>query len=123
MITVPGKVDGATGSATIGHNILDSFERLLWWLFAGSAGGRTRSLVLSGIRDEPRNAQRLAQDLGLDYTTIRHHLRVLESNNLVVAEGEKYGRVYFVSETMESHWGQLETINKRRPRPKERAGK
>jgi len=92
---------------------MDSFERLLWWLFAGSAGARTRALVLFNLKDQPKNAQQLSQSLHLDYTTVRHHLRVLETNKIVLAEGEKYGRVYFVSETMESHWPTLEGILKR----------
>ena len=92
---------------------MDSFERLLWWLFAGSAGARTRALVLFDLRDQPKNAQQLSQSLHLDYTTVRHHLRVLETNKVVLAEGDKYGRVYFVSETMEAHWPTLEGILKR----------
>jgi len=101
---------------TIGYSMLDSFERLLWWLFAGSVGAGTRKLVLFSIKDNPRNAQQLSKDLNLDYTTVRHHLRVLEANNLVVAEGAKYGRVYFLSETMESHWGSMYAIEQRKPR-------
>ena len=92
---------------------MDSFERLLWWLFAGSVGARTRSLVLFSLRDQPKNAQQLSQSLHLDYTTVRHHLKVLETNKVVVAEGDKYGRIYFVSEIMESHWTMLEEILKR----------
>ena len=89
---------------------LDSFERLLWWLFAGSAGARTRALVLLSIRKEPRNAQQLSLALHVDYTTVRHHLRVLESNRLVLTEGDKYGKVYFISDNMEAHWDKLEAI-------------
>lgn len=40
-------------------------------------------------------------------------MRVLESNRLVLTEGEKYGKVYFVSENMEAHWEKLEAILKR----------
>jgi DNA-binding transcriptional ArsR family regulator len=92
---------------------MDSFERLLWWLFAGSAGAKTRALVLFSLKEQPKNAQQLSQSLHLDYTTVRHHLRVLETNKIVLAEGDKYGRVYFVSEGMESHWATLEGILKR----------
>jgi DNA-binding transcriptional ArsR family regulator len=94
---------------------VDAYERLLWWLFAGSAGARTRAVILFGIRQEPRNAQQLSQALKLDYTTIRHHLRVLETNRLVITEGEKYGKIYFISEAMEAHWDKLEAILKRMP--------
>ena len=90
--------------------LLDAFERLLWWLFAGSVGAGTRAIVLRAIREEPRNAQQLSQALDLDYTTVRHHLRVLEQNRIVVTEGETYGKLYFVSESMEAHWPTLEAI-------------
>ncbi len=92
---------------------LDSYERLLWWLFAGSAGAKTRALVLFNLKEQPKNAQQLSQALHLDYTTVRHHLRVLETNKIILAEGDKYGRVYFVSEVMEAHWSALESILKR----------
>jgi len=91
-------------------NILDAFERLLWWLFAGSAGARTRAQVLQAIRQEPRNAQQLSQALGLDYTTVRHHLKVLQQNHIVITEGESYGRMYFLSDAMEAHWNNLQVI-------------
>jgi DNA-binding transcriptional ArsR family regulator len=122
MITIGDESDRAVDRVAIRRGIRDSFERLLWWLFAASPGAGTRKLVLSSIRENPRNAQQLSQDLRLDYTTVRHHLRVLETNNLVVAEGEKYGRMYFVSEAMESRWDKFETINESKTPSKERAG-
>ena len=89
---------------------MDAFERLLWWLFAGSTGAQTRFQVLAAVREQPRNAQQLSQALSLDYTTIRHHLGVLEKNRLVLTEGEKYGKLYFLSEVMEANWAKLEAI-------------
>ncbi len=89
---------------------MDSLERILWWLFAGSAGADTRGRVLRAIREQPRNAQQLSQALDLDYTTVRHHLRVMEKNGLVTATGDRYGRLYFLSNAMESHWEIFEAI-------------
>jgi DNA-binding transcriptional ArsR family regulator len=97
---------------------MDSFERLLWWLFAGSVGAKTRALVLYAIRDRPRNAWQLSQALGLDYTTVRHHLKVLESNRLIISEGNKYGKMYFVAEGMEQYWDLLERMLNMRRRVK-----
>jgi predicted transcriptional regulator len=102
---------------------LDSFERLLWWLFAGSAGASTRKLVLFSIKEEPRNAQQLSKALNLDYTTVRHHLKVLESNRLVLTAGDKYGKVYFVSDSMEAHWGKLLEIIQKNRRNQKGAGR
>lgn len=89
---------------------MDAFERLLWWLFAGSVGARSRRDIVYALREQPRNAQQLSEQLGLDYTTVRHHLSLLEKNRILLTEGEKYGKVYFLSETMDSHWAQLEAI-------------
>jgi DNA-binding transcriptional ArsR family regulator len=89
---------------------VDSFGRLLWWLFGSSVGAPVRGKVLLAIREEPRNAQQLAEVLGLDYTTIRHHLRVLLKNQVLVTSGPRYGQVYFLSTAMESHWEDLERI-------------
>jgi predicted transcriptional regulator len=89
---------------------MDAFERLLWWLFAGSTGASTRLQVLNAIKEQPRNAQQLSQLLQFDYTTVRHHLGVLEKNHLVQTEGDRYGKLYFVSEIMEANWQKLEEI-------------
>ena len=89
---------------------MDAFERVLWWLFAGSTGAVTRLAVLHAIKEQPRNAQQLTQALHVDYTTVRHHLRVLEQNRLIVTEGEKYGKLYFLSSEMEASWVKLEEI-------------
>jgi len=102
---------------------LDSFERLLWWLFAGSAGASTRKLVIFSIKEEPRNAQQLSIALKLDYTTVRHHLKVLESNRLVLTEGDKYGKVYFISDSMEAHWDKLREIVEKNRQRQSGAGK
>jgi len=92
---------------------VDAFERLLWWLFAGSVGGSTRARVVYAIKEEPRNAQQLSERLGLDYTTVKHHLKVLVQNHIVVTEGNSYGKLYFLSDSMESHWNMLEEILER----------
>jgi len=89
---------------------MDAFDRLLWWLFAGSVGAQSRTLILFALKERPLNAQQLAEQLKLDYTTVRHHLSVLEKNRMLITEGDRYGKVYFVTETMESHWANLEDI-------------
>jgi DNA-binding transcriptional ArsR family regulator len=41
---------------------------------------------------------------------VRHHLRVLDQNRIVVTEGDSYGKLYFLSDNMEAHWTDLQTI-------------
>lgn len=93
---------------------MDSFRRLLWWLFLSSAGGPTRVRVVTAIHTEPRNAQQLSVALGLDYTTVRHHLRVLEQNRLIEPGGGHYGQLYFLAPSLEQRWAELEAIVARR---------
>ncbi len=52
--------------------------------------------------DRPLNTNQLAERLGLDYTTVQHHLRVLEENGLVTGIGPKYGRAFFLTDKMEA---------------------
>lgn len=54
-------------------------EGVLWYVFASTRGGENRARILRAVDDQPRNANRLAEELDLDYTTVRHHLGVLES--------------------------------------------
>jgi predicted transcriptional regulator len=83
-------------------------KRLLWFVFAGSRGGLNRLRIISALKDKPMNTNQLANELGLDYKAIQHHIKVLEKNNLISKEGEKYGVTYFVSTFLEVN---METFN------------
>jgi predicted transcriptional regulator len=76
-------------------------RRLLWFVFAGSRGGLNRLRIISTLKDQPMNTNQLANELGLDYKAIQHHINVLKKNNLISKEGEKYGVTYFVSTFLE----------------------
>ena len=62
------------------------------------------------LRVAPRNAQQLARELGVDYTTVRHHLRVLTENRLVESSGPHYGQVYSIAPLVEGRWSEVERI-------------
>ncbi len=85
-----------------------SAKRLLWYIFAGSKGGNNRIKIIDLLKDRPYNINQLAEVLGLDYKAIRHHITVLEKNNLVAKMGEKYGVLYFISNYLEAN---LEAFN------------
>lgn len=77
-------------------------KRLLWFVLGGARGGENRARIINELRVRPQNMNQLAERLGVDYRTITHHMRVLTSNSLVIAQGEKYGAVYFLSPRLES---------------------
>lgn len=69
----------------------------------GSRGGPTRAKILRLLAERPMNAHQLAEALGVNYRTVTHHLNVLLENGLIVAEGPKYGTLYFPSKTFIEH--------------------
>ena len=79
-------------------------KNLLWYLIAGTKGGETRGMVVELLNKNPCNANKIAEILSLDYKTIRHHLDVLEKNNIITSINKgNYGAVYFLSEIMKSN--------------------
>ena len=86
---------------------------LLGWLIAGTRGGVSRAKIIQVLRETPQNANQLANLLGMDYRTIRHHLGVLEKNRIITSAGEGYGTTYFLSPTMEENYVLFEEIVKR----------
>jgi DNA-binding transcriptional ArsR family regulator len=90
-----------------------SLKYLLGWLIAGTRGGATRAKIIEILKDTPQNANQLANQLGMDYRTIRHHLKVLEKNKIITTVGEGYGVTYFLSPVMEENYALFEEILKR----------
>jgi len=83
---------------------------LLGWLIAGTRGGVTRAKILETLRENPQNANQLANLLGMDYRTIRHHLKILQKNRIITSVGNGYGTTYFLSTEMEENYGIFEEI-------------
>lgn len=86
---------------------------LLGWLIAGTRGGLTRAKIIQALKENPQNANQLANLLKMDYRTIRHHLDVLEKNRLIVSAGEEYGKTYFLSPVLEENYALFEEILKK----------
>jgi DNA-binding transcriptional ArsR family regulator len=83
---------------------------LLGWLIAGTRGGVTRAKILETLRENPQNANQLANLLKMDYRTIRHHLKILQKNRIITSAGNGYGTTYFLSPEMEENYGMFEEI-------------
>jgi len=86
-------------------------EAVLWYVLAGTRGGPNRARIVRALDDRPRNANQLAEDLDLNYDTVRHHLDVLTDNDILEASGDDYGAVYLPSDVAEDHWDIIEEIS------------
>jgi predicted transcriptional regulator len=80
-------------------------KRVLWYLIAGSRGGKNRARIIEALHDRPYNINQLSQELNLDYKTIQHHIKILEDHNIIVNSKEKkYGALIFLSNRMEDNY-------------------
>ncbi|MFC7046284.1 ArsR/SmtB family transcription factor [Halobacteriaceae archaeon GCM10025711] len=85
-------------------------EAVLWYVLTGTRGGPNRVRLLRAVDERPRNANQLAEQLDLDYKTVRHHLDVLEENGIVEDSGDEYGAVYLPTDQARSNWDVVEAI-------------
>lgn len=60
--------------------------------------------------DEPKNANQLGKILEVDYRTVRHHLDILKKNGLITTIGERYAKMYFISQVLEENFKVFEEI-------------
>lgn len=85
-------------------------KRVLWYLIAGTRGGLNRAKIIKALSERPYNANQLAEELGVDYKTMRHHLDVLVKNKILMTGGDKYGAMYFISDNMEKNMDEFNKI-------------
>ena len=101
------------------------FRSLMWYLLFGTRGGPNRLRLLKTLSQSPANAHQLAAILGLDYRTVRHHLRILERNGAITRPvGDAYATPYEICDSTSAYLGSLEgsagsvrSIPQRKSRP------
>jgi DNA-binding transcriptional ArsR family regulator len=86
-------------------------EAVLWYVLAGTRGGPNRIRIVRAVDDRPRNANQLAEDLDLNYDTVRHHLDVLTDNDVLESSGDEYGAVYLPADGVDEHWDIVKEIS------------
>lgn len=88
-------------------------KKLLWWIFGVTKGGPVRAGIVQRLRQRPSNANQLAQDLRLDYKTVRYHLDILLKHGVLTTSTDTYVVMYFLSEAMEGMLSEFEEIYSR----------
>ena len=85
-------------------------KKVLWWLILGTRGGINRAKIIKKLKERPYNAHQLSEELNVNYRTIRHHIKILKDSEVVKSAGEKYGKMYFLSDDMEKNYDDFEMI-------------
>ena len=85
-------------------------KMLFWFLFSSSRGAETRIKVIKKLQERPYNTHQLSKELNMDYKAIKHHLNVLEQNNLIGKFDAVYGATYFTSPIFEENISLFEEI-------------
>ena len=88
----------------------DRLRRVLLYLISATRGGPVRAVIITTLKEQPMNVNQLAQRLGYDYSTIKHHLDVLMENKLVEPAGGKYGQLYFLSTNLQENYDEFLAI-------------
>ncbi len=80
------------------------------WVILGTKGGLNRAKIIQKLNERAYNANQLSKELNLNYRTITHHLDILEEMKVIENSGKKYGKIYFLSDKMNKHYGEFEKI-------------
>ena len=84
----------------------------MMFLFVATRGGDNRIKIVRLLRQQPTNANKICEQLALDYKTVQHHLRILDENQVVVSSSPKgtYGACYFLAPYFEKQLDNLESL-------------
>lgn len=75
-------------------------------------GGATSIRIIDALLIQPRNANQLSKLLGLDYKTIKYHVKLFCDLKFLIKEDVKYGPLYYPSEKLLNNITEYEKIKK-----------
>ena len=82
-------------------------KKIYQWVLLGTKGSKNRIRIIQKIKEKPYNINQLSKELNLNYRTVKHHLAKLKESKLVESYGEKYGKLYFLSDFMSEHYDEF----------------
>ncbi len=86
---------------------------MFWFYFASSRGAATRIRIIKLLQKQPYNNNQLSKELAMDYKAVKHHLKVLENNNLLEKFDAHYGATYYLSALFEENQNIFDEITAR----------
>jgi predicted transcriptional regulator len=78
-------------------------KMIFWYLFATSKGAKTRIKIINLLQRQPHNTNRISQELMMDYKAIKHHIQILEKNNIIGKFDAQYGAAFYPSTVFEEN--------------------
>ena len=81
-------------------------------LILGRKGGKTTTMIIDRILEQPYNLNQLSNELGLDYKTIKYHMKLILKSKLVVQGEIKYGSLYYPTQKLINNLKDYEQIKK-----------
>ena len=93
--------------------VIRGMEQALWYLLAGTRGGKNRARIINSLDDRPKNVNRLSESLNLDYKTVKHHIDMLEEYDIVESGGNDYGEMYFLTDRFEENRDSFDEITEK----------
>ena len=100
------KIIYSFGNESSHNNFNESrqFKIILWSIISATRGGPNRARILNLLITEHLNSHQIAKKLNLDHKTIRHHLKILTKNELIVKSSEEsYGVTYILTDIMQQN--------------------
>ena len=85
-------------------------KMMFWFLFGSSRGAATRVRLVKLLREQPLNNHQISKELSMDYKAVKHHLRMLEENNLIAKFEASYGAAYYISALFEENQAVFDDI-------------
>ena len=85
-------------------------KMLFWFLFGASRGAPTRVKIVTLLKNQPYNTHQLSKEISMEYKGVKHHLNVLEQNNLITKFSATYGGTFFLSPLFEENQSVFDEI-------------
>jgi len=95
------------------HESSPGMRRYFGQIFTGMSGRFTRLKIISLLSKNPMNAHKISHELGYDYKTIQHNIKVLEEHDLIKKFDDTYGAPYHITNFLQENILSLEDVIKK----------